>query len=228
MLTIYGIIVSALALSTTRKSANGSKREDVCVTPECIRVASHILNYIDESVSPCDDFYNFACGNFVKNTVMPDKDERNKTDVYALAEDHVNERFRILLNEKTDPNDWEHNNMAKDFYKTCMNTTLIEEQGIAQLLEILEEFGGWPVIKGDEWDSNNNDWDLNKMIKQLGKSGFSASLFAVSIYSFTLITTGIFVSVNVLTYLKLMKKTFKTQIEISRISILLFSSYSNE
>lgn len=197
MLTLIGIIVSVIAFSLTKKPSNGSKRDDVCVTPECIRVASHILDYIDESVSPCDDFYNFACGNFVKNTLMPDKDERNKTDAYALAEDHVNERFRILLNEKTDPNDWGHNNMAKDFYKTCMDTTLIEEQGIQPLLEILDEFGGWPVIKGDEWDSKNNDWDLTKMMKQLAKSGFSAPLFDIYIYFFDITTTGLYVSVSI-------------------------------
>jgi len=43
------------------------------------------------------------------------------------------------------------------------------------LLEILDEFGGWPVIVGDSWDESNFLW--SEMIYKLRRMGFSSDLF---------------------------------------------------
>ena len=33
--------------------------------------AAYILNKIDTTVDPCDDFYTFSCGNWLKQTPFP-------------------------------------------------------------------------------------------------------------------------------------------------------------
>ena len=43
------------------------------------------------------------------------------------------------------------------------------------MLEILDEFGGWPVIVGDSWDESNFLWF--EMIYKLRRMGFSSDLF---------------------------------------------------
>lgn len=43
------------------------------------------------------------------------------------------------------------------------------------MLEILDEFGGWPVIVGDSWDESNFLW--SEMIYKLRRMGFSSDLF---------------------------------------------------
>ena len=32
-----------------------------------------LLNYIDTSIDPCEDFFNYACGGWIKRNPLPDK-----------------------------------------------------------------------------------------------------------------------------------------------------------
>ena len=38
----------------------------------CVEAAADVLSKIDLSVDPCEDFYQFACGNYIKNSLIPD------------------------------------------------------------------------------------------------------------------------------------------------------------
>lgn len=41
------------------------------MTKGCVQTAALLLSNMDELVKPCDDFYHFVCGNYIKNTVIP-------------------------------------------------------------------------------------------------------------------------------------------------------------
>ena len=59
--------------------------EDVCYTKECIYTAARLLKNMDSEVEPCDDFYDFACGGFLKSTIIPDDKTRRKYHSPRLA-----------------------------------------------------------------------------------------------------------------------------------------------
>uniref|UniRef100_A0A667ZB17 Endothelin-converting enzyme 1 n=1 Tax=Myripristis murdjan TaxID=586833 RepID=A0A667ZB17_9TELE len=48
----------------------------LCLTEPCITVASAVMGALDRSVDPCHDFYNFACGGWVKNNPLPEGKSR--------------------------------------------------------------------------------------------------------------------------------------------------------
>ena len=48
---------------------NGSTT--MCLSAECIKLSSSVRAALDQTVDPCTDFYNFSCGNWIKNTTIP-------------------------------------------------------------------------------------------------------------------------------------------------------------
>lgn len=164
-----GLHVNQNALPTVNKTKK-QDNDDVCLTPGCIHAASRALDLMDESVEPCDDFYSFACGNFVKETLIPD--EKVSVNTFSIIGDKLQEQLRSLISDKVDPNDSEPFNMAKRLYKACMNKTVIEERGLRPLFDITDKLGGWPVVKGDEWDSKS-EWSWTWAVKEFRKVGYS-------------------------------------------------------
>lgn len=50
-------------------------------------------------------------------------------------------------------------------------TAQLEEIGFTEILNILEDCGGWPVLKGSAWDESSYDWKQN--IYKFRKHGIS-------------------------------------------------------
>ena len=49
----------------------------LCLSESCVLTAAKLLKQMDRNVEPCQDFYRFACGGFVADTVLPE--DRTRT-----------------------------------------------------------------------------------------------------------------------------------------------------
>lgn len=125
------------------------------------------MDSLDDSIDPCDNFFEFACGNFIKNTFIPD--DKSNVDSFSILTDKLQEQLRQIINEESKPDELRSFTLLKNMNKACLNKTIIEQRGNAPLLDLLSEYGGWPVVKQDEWIDAGWDWvDNLKRFRQAG------------------------------------------------------------
>lgn len=149
-----------------------------CETFGCVMESSKILSFIDENIDPCDNFYKFACGNYIKKTIIPE--DKIQVDLSTTVDDLVREQLRQIINEPVQPNESKYFQLAKSLNAACLNQSIIEERGIKPLADILESYGGWPVVKGDLWSDIGFDWI--ETIKKFRRMGLETRvIFALSI-----------------------------------------------
>lgn len=94
-------------------------KTEVCVTPECVKSAKEIFEKIDYTVDACDDFYRFACGQFIKTTEIPD--DKVSVNAFSLTDDNLQEQLKTLVESPVENNDIEPFKMVKKLYSGCMN-----------------------------------------------------------------------------------------------------------
>ncbi|KAG8183509.1 hypothetical protein JTE90_003859 [Oedothorax gibbosus] len=152
-------------------SLNGSSDNPVnlCLTPGCVRAAADILSSIDESVDPCEDFYQFSCGGWLERHAIPE--DKSSVSVFSEVQDDLDLKLKVLLDKKLDGTEPEFVRMIKEMYDSCMNLKAIESEGSEPLQKILKSLGGWPVVEGNEWDGSKFDWiDALISFRKLGYS----------------------------------------------------------
>lgn len=62
-----------------------------------------ILEKINQTVEPCDDFYQFVCGKFLQETEIPDEDVSVTT--FNAIYDKVQMQLRFVLNQPATADD---------------------------------------------------------------------------------------------------------------------------
>lgn len=155
------------------QNPDGDANANVCLTPGCVKSAAAVLAAMDQAVEPCDDFYHFACGGYVRDTTIPD--DRTALNLFTEIGDKLNEQIRVLIDKPVADTDAPPFRMAKHLYSACMNKSQIEERGLRPLIEQVEGMGGWPVVKGDAWDGST--WSWQRSVSDFRHRGFSMDYF---------------------------------------------------
>ncbi|KAI8130657.1 hypothetical protein FF38_11936 [Lucilia cuprina] len=112
-------------------------------------------NYINASADPCENFYNFACGNWEKINPANSQDHIT-TGFFETMIKALDRKISAML-AKTDEWDNEIDKKVKNFYESCTRIGVLKNMYKSKLQEIAEEFGQVPALTED-WNQNKFDW----------------------------------------------------------------------
>ncbi|HEU4413612.1 MAG TPA: M13 family metallopeptidase [Candidatus Angelobacter sp.] len=134
------------AVTAVAQTGAGGKKSTRSATPSAAKPAaaasgdktvarpkSFDLDAMDKSVQPCDDFYEYACGNWRKKNPIP-SDQARWGRFNELAE--YNRQYLHNILEKESANDPKRTPVMQkigDMYQSCMDETAVNAKGTEPL-----------------------------------------------------------------------------------------------
>lgn len=115
-----------------------------CLTERCVTAAATILNSINPSVNPCENFYEYACGSWIKKNPIPDG--KSMWGTFGKLEQENQLVVKNVLEKSLMDMKSESERKAKLYYTSCMDANeTIEALGAQPLLDLLDNVGGWNI-----------------------------------------------------------------------------------
>lgn len=110
-----------------------------------LRAARFVQANIDPTIQPCQDFYSFACGGWLRRHGIPE-DKLSYGIITAIGEHNEEKLQRLLLEpiRRHGPNSAERK--VKEFYRSCINIKEIDKLGSSPMTEVLDSCGGWDLV----------------------------------------------------------------------------------
>ncbi|CAO1441045.1 unnamed protein product [Diamesa serratosioi] len=125
-----------------------------CENKLCLNDAKRLLLVAtqNKTIGPCDDFKEFALGEFIKYRALNDRYR------YVGFDNDVQllhwERQRKVLAATVKNNDIRPLRIAKNYFQKCVTSNDVRENGASEILNYLRSLGGAPLINSS-WDESN-------------------------------------------------------------------------
>ncbi|XP_045595946.2 endothelin-converting enzyme homolog isoform X2 [Procambarus clarkii] len=154
VLTISALTLLVLTLATAllALSLDARRGSDVinntCLSAECVKTAGDILRSLNEDVSPCENFAEFACGGWRRENPIPEG--RFRWGVFNVLDQQTLLDLRGMLEEEPGADEPFPITASKTIYQACVNDSMWEKVGLRPLLDLLGREGGLPMLE-PEW-----------------------------------------------------------------------------
>ncbi|CAO1409759.1 unnamed protein product [Diamesa tonsa] len=135
---------------------NFTDYNSICRTEACVIATAKLHSRLNLNVEPCDNFFDFACGTFVDETVIHERSKKYSTKTILV--DEVMEKLRRLVTEKKLTTDIKPFVLVKEFYKKCSDRETIDNLEAIPLMQLMKNLGGWPILE-QSWNEDEFQWN---------------------------------------------------------------------
>ncbi|XP_063925032.1 endothelin-converting enzyme homolog isoform X2 [Zophobas morio] len=145
-----------------------------CLNKSCVHIASNILDAMDLSYEPCDDFYSFSCNGWVKTNPIPDG--KSTWGTFMKLEQQNQLVIKHVLEQPLENLKSKAEKKAKLYYESCLDANdTVEELGAKPMLDLLKKLGGWSITDSD---FNANNWSFQNTVQMVQNKYNIGALFA--------------------------------------------------
>ncbi|XP_056138989.1 endothelin-converting enzyme 2b isoform X1 [Lampris incognitus] len=145
LLALFGCALT-LGVQYNREVGRG-----LCLSEACVTLAGKMVEAMDRSADPCQDFYQFACGGWIRKNPLPDGRPRWSTFNSIWQQNQA--LLKHLLENGTFNGSSEAERKTQAYYLSCLNEQRIEELGAQPLINLISKIGGWNLT--GPWDKDN-------------------------------------------------------------------------
>ena len=164
------ILLAVLASAAPGQTPPDSQSE--AETPKAPpTVGSLDLSAIDQSADACTDFYQYACGNWIKDNPVPEHQVRWVRSFSLLWERHLYELWQDLTRAATKPASALEKQYG-DFFAACMDVEALQKKGLEPVKPTLDRIAALTESKG-----------IATLVGELAAAGEPVGLFALDVES---------------------------------------------
>uniref|UniRef100_A0A1I8NL59 Peptidase family M13 n=1 Tax=Musca domestica TaxID=7370 RepID=A0A1I8NL59_MUSDO len=116
--------------------------------------------YLNASVDPCENFYEFACGSWPE--YHPTSEDDTSVSYFEIMEEAFDGKVRELLNSRDDGIETLAERKVKSFYRSCLALPYLSLEYNDRLRSMISEFGQMPAVArvvSNKWPGEREfDW----------------------------------------------------------------------
>ncbi|KAI0647206.1 Metalloprotease [Trametes meyenii] len=141
--------VTTTTVAVPAPSPTSPPEEPICLTASCINLASSVISSLDESQDPCENFYDFANGGWVKAHPIPsDKGrygtfeilgQQNRRLLQQILSEDASTRFSEMSALTSTDYDQQVLKKLRGLYQSCLNEDTLNDIGERPLQVVAKE-----------------------------------------------------------------------------------------